>query len=323
MIKRLIALLAAVLMILSFAACGENGTEENTTEAPSTTSYNREIKTNVAAVNDVTGFGVSKIKTDRDYAYNVSYYDDVQQVKELIRSGKADVAAMNLADAVDLYNEGVGIKVLAVNNLASTYVLAKGVEFSVISGLKKHTIYMLENDAVTDSFVRTTLKNNGIEFDSLDIKVMSDINEIASTIAEKDSYVLMLSGVDAANLPEDEGRKVCYDMTLEWINQKESLPVHSVVVARTEYIDSNPDIINEFRMFNEVSVNFLVGNAETASLYLASENMFASAETAYKYMTGFSSLGYAENEKMKNNVSESIEAYISSELPADDFFFVG
>lgn len=322
MIKRIIALIAALLMVLSFAACGENGTNENTTQAPSTTSYIREVKTNVAAVSGVAGFGVSKIKSDRDYAYNVSYYDDVQQVKTLIRNGEADIAAMSLSDAIDLYNEGAGIKVIAVNNLASMYVSAKGVEISEITDLKKHTIYMLENDTVTDLFVRTTLEDNGIDFESLDIKVMSDVSEIASAVAEKESYVVMLSGIDSANLPADEGRRVYIDMTVGWINQKGSLPVHSVVVARTDYINSNPDIIDEFRMFNEVSVNFIAGNAETASLHLAGAGAFASADTAYKYLTEFSSLGYAEKEKMKTIISESIEACVEDGLPADDFFYI-
>lgn len=322
MMKKIIALIAALLIILSFAACGENGTSNNTTEAPSTTSYIREIKANVAAVSGVTGFGVSKIKTDRDYAYTVSYHDDVQQVKDLIKNGKADFAAMNLADAVDLYNEGAGIKVISVNNLASMYVMAKGVEIKDISDLKKHTIYTLENDTVTDMFVKTTLEDNGIDFESLDIKVMADLNEIASAIAEKESYVVMLSGVDAAKLPADEGRRTCIDMTAGWIKQKESLPVHTVVVARTDYINSNPDIIAEFRMFNEVSVNFIAGNAEMASLHLAGEGAFDNAEIAYKYLTEFSSLGYAEKEKMKTVISESIEACVEDGLPADDFFYI-
>lgn len=322
MIKRIIALIAAMLILLSLAACGENGTNENTTEAPSTTSYIREIKTNVAAVSDVTGFGITKIKTDRDYAYNVSFCDDVQQVKDLIRNGNADIAAMSLSDALELYNEGAEIKVIAVNNLASTYVLAKGVEIKDISDLKKHTVYTIENDTVTDMFVKKTLEDNGVDFDGLDIKVMADSNEIASAIAGKESYVVMLSGVDAAKLPADEGRKVFLDMTASWIKQKESLPVHTVVVARTDYINSNPDIIAEFRMFNEVAVNFIVGNAETASLHLASEGMFDDAESSYKYLTSFSSLGYAENDKMKTVVSETVEAFAEGELPADDFYYM-
>ena len=44
--------------------------------------------------------------------------------------------------------------------------------------------------------------------------------------------------------------------------------VQGVVVARTDYINENPDIITEFMNFNEVSVNYLSANPENASIFL-------------------------------------------------------
>ncbi len=322
MTKRIIALLAAMLMLLSLAACGETGTEETTTEALSTTSYVREIKTNIAAVKDVTGFGVSKLAKDRDYAYNVNFCDDAEQVKELIRNGKADIAAINIEDAVALYNEGADIKIIAVNNLASMYVLTKGVAVTEPSDLKNKTIYALETDSVTENFAKMTLTDNGVKYETLDIQLFGDISEIAAAIAEKEEYVLMLTGVEAAKLPADESRKTAIDMTAGWINQKSSLPVHSVVVARADYIASNPELIDEFRMFNEVSVNFIVNNSESGSLHLYDAGFFEDAETAMAYILSFSSLGYAEKEKLKTVTAESIQAYVEGEPPAEDIYYI-
>ncbi len=321
MTKRIIALFAAVLMLLSFASCTGNGNGE-TTEAPSTTSYIREIKTNVAAVKDATGFGVAKLSKDRDYAYSVSYYDDVQQVKDLIKNGGADFAAMNLADAVALYREGADIKLIAVNNLASTYILVKGVDILKPSDLRNKTIYSLKTDSVTESFMKKSLSDNGVEYENLNIKIFNDISEIVAEIEGKSEYVLMLAGVDAAKLPKDEKRTVAIDLTTGWINQKKSLPVHSVVVARTDYIASNPEIADEFRLFNEVSVNFIAGNAESGAMLLESLGFFDDTEIAISYVLSFSSLGYAEKEKMKKIAEESIEAYIEGELPSEDFYLV-
>ena len=144
MIKRLIAFGTALVMLFTFAACGDKSDVETSTEAPSTTSYIREIKTTVAAVNDISGFGVSKLALDRDYAYSVTYYDDVQQVKELVRNGKTDIAAMSIVDAVELIKEGADIKIIAVNNLISTYIITKGVEVKNPAGLKGKTIYSVK-----------------------------------------------------------------------------------------------------------------------------------------------------------------------------------
>ena len=321
MTKRVIALFTAIFMLLSFAACGENGGGETTSDIPSTTSYIRENKPVVAAVGDVTGFGVSKLAKDRDYAYDVIYYDDVQQVKDVIKNGEADIASMSLSDAVELYNSGVGIKVIASNNLASMYVLAKGVEVSDFSDLKNNTIYMVENDYTTQLFTETLLEDNGVDYESLDIKKMAGTDELTAAIEGMDKYVLMLTGVDAAKLPDDVARKTALDFTATWINLKKSLPVHSVVVARNDYIASNPDVIDEFRMFNEVSVNFVINNTESGSIHLAEAGYFADAEISMIYLVEYCSLGYSEKEEMKKVITESLNACAVSEIPDDGFCY--
>ncbi len=320
MTKRIIALLSAVLMLLSFASCGENG-GETITDTPSTTNYVRETKTVVAAVNDVSGFGVSKLAKDRDYAYDVTYYDDVKQVMDMIRSGKADIASMGLSNAIELCTTDAGVKIIASNNLTSMYVITKGVEISGFSDLKKNTIYTLENDYETQLFTETLIKDNGVDYESLDIQKMNSVDELAGEIASKDKYVLMLAGIDAAKLPVDEGRKTAIDFTGKWIEQKKSLPIHSVVVARNEYIESNPDIVEEFIMFNEVSVNFIINNAESGSIHLNEAGFFADVETSMTYLSYYCSLNYAEREKMKMLVNESL-GFVGEDLLSDEAFYI-
>ena len=322
MTKRFIALFIAVLMLLSFAACGDSSTDETTAETPSTTSYIREIKTNIAAVDDVTGFGLSKLAKDRDYAYTVNYCDDVQQVKELIRSGKADVAAMSIADAVSLYNEGTDIRIVAVNNFASMFVVAKGFDISEPSHLKGKKIYALNTDPLTESFAKTLLADNGVKYENLDIQIFGSVSEIIAEIEGKSKYVLMIPGVEASKLPEDEGRKVALDFTSGWVKQKESLPIHSVTVARADFIAANPEIIDEFRMFNEVSVNFIISNVESGALHLCESDKMESLESAMAYLTHYCTLGYAENDKMKKIATESLQAYGEGELPPDDIYYI-
>lgn len=322
MTKRFIALFIAVLMLLSFAACGDSSTDETTAETPSTTSYIREIKTNIAAVDDVTGFGLSKLAKDRDYAYTVNYCDDVQQVKELIKSGKADVAAMSIADAVSLYNEGTDIRIVAVNNFASMFVVAKGFDISEPSHLKGKKIYALNTDLLTESFAKTLLADNGIKYEDLDIQIFGSISEIIAEIEGKSEYVLMIPGVEASKLPEDEGRRVALDFTSGWVKQKGSLPVHSVTVARADFIASNPELIDEFRMFNEVSVNFIISNVESGALHLYEADKMESLEGAMAYLTHYCTLGYAENDKMKTIATESLQAYGEGELPPDTIYYI-
>ena len=324
MIKRLIALGTALIMLFAFASCGEKSeVETTTTEVPSTTSYIREIKTNIAAVRDVSSFGISKLSTDRDYAYTVTLYDDIQQVKELLKNGKTDIAAMNIVDAIELFNEGADIKIIAVNNLISTFVITKGVSVNEPSALRGKTIYSVATDEITEKFVKESLRNNNINYDSLDIRMFSTVSELAAEIEGKDKYVLMLDGVSASMLPEDEGRNTAIDMTLGWINQRLSLPVHSVVVARNDFIASNPDLLDEFRMFNEVSVNFLAGNAESGAFQLYTDGKFESAEISMAYISSYSTLTYVEKEKMQKVLGETIEILLDGAVSAEAISYIG
>lgn len=321
MTKRIIAISLAILMLLSFAACGENGGEQSS-DVPATESYIREVKTVVAAVKDVTGFGVSKLAADRDYAYDVQYYDDVQQVKELIKSGKADMASMTLSNAAELYTSDADVKVIASNNLISMYVITKGVDVSDFNDLKNNAIYALENDYETQLFTEVVLKDNGVDYESLDIQKMAGVEELATAIAGMDKYVLMLTGADASKLPADEKRMTALDFTAIWITQKKCLPIHSVIVARNDYIEANPDIIEEFRTFNEVSVNFIINNSETGAMHLSDSGFFADVETALSYITFYSSLNYAENEDMKMNVNKTLEFAVGEAAPDEAFYVI-
>ncbi len=323
MLKRMLALAMALFMLLAFAACGDNNGDDKATDAPSTTSYIREIKAKVSAVKDVTGLGLSKLAKDRDYAYDVTYCDDVQQVKELIKIGKTDFAAMSIADAVALYKEGTDIKIVSVNSFITTCILTKGVEIEELSDLKGKTIYSVKTDEMTEKFIRETMSWNDVDYDSLDIRMFDDISGVISEIDGKDSYILVLTGIDASKLPEDKERKKALDLTLVWINQRKSLPVHSVVVARDDYITSNPEMVDEFRMFNEVSVNYILGNVESGAIHLYETGLFDSAETAMAYVSQYCGLGYSEKETMQKVVGESLEVFADEPIPVQDITYIG
>lgn len=126
-LKRLSALMLAMLLLLSFAACGgkDGGEDSDVTDAPET-NYEREVKTKIAALNGPTGLGLAEIKADRSYAYDVEYYSDPQEVGPLLIKGEVDIAALPLNMAANLYKKTDGkIKMLAINTLGVLHVLSR------------------------------------------------------------------------------------------------------------------------------------------------------------------------------------------------------
>ena len=68
-LQRALALLLAVLMLVSFAACGTKTTDPDVTEP--TTSDERTYKTPIAVPDGVLNLGIAKLRTDRSYAFDV------------------------------------------------------------------------------------------------------------------------------------------------------------------------------------------------------------------------------------------------------------
>ena len=97
----------AAALVFALSACGgKNPGNGETAE-----------KANVSALNDPTGWGLVKIKTDRAYAYNTEFCDTADEIIAKLKNGETDIATLPLDEAAKVYNETNGaVKALVAKN---------------------------------------------------------------------------------------------------------------------------------------------------------------------------------------------------------------
>ncbi len=332
MIKKLCAALLAFAMLFSLTACIGEKAPEITEE--STTSHVREIKTKVASLNGALGYGFMKLAKDRSYAYDVQFYDDAEQIISLLKSGEADVASLPVEAAAKLYNETNGsIKILAVNTLSDLHVVEYGTTVKSISDLKGKTVYATGKGTTAEYIINHILSENGINPEK-DVKIefIGTPEELASIALKGEAKICILpepyvseiivktnpqeeetTGETAATTANPNAVKLrnALHITSEWAEICDSPLACGVVVARTDYITANPEIITEFIGFNEVSVNYLTAGPETAALFLVDNGLFDNQGIAMGSLIN-SNTSYLEREEMKAAVSGVLDVLYSA-----------
>ena len=124
-LRKLTAVLLAVIMVFALAACGQKDTD---------TAVDKDLTVNVVALNGTTGFGMAKLMSDSKagttaLSYNFTVETVPSNATAALVNGTADIAALPTNAAAALYNKTDGaVQVLALNTRGVLYVVTDGTE---------------------------------------------------------------------------------------------------------------------------------------------------------------------------------------------------
>lgn len=321
-IKRIIAAMLAVVMLLGFAACGEK-TDVETTEDVLTeqaTSYIRETKTKIAVLDGITRIGISKFAKDREYNYETTCYATEAEVAELIKNGSADMAVLPVDSAAKLYTETNGaIQLVAVNTLGFYHILEKGEKIKSVADLKGKTVYAAYKGTGYEAVINHILAENGIDPEKdIDLQFKETDKEVATLTGDGTAEILILPEPYASKVVSNEASyRKALDLNAEWNKISETPLAQTAIVARKEYIDANSDIISEFDSFCKISVNYLRTNTYGAPVFLAENGICETVDLATEVILG-SNLYYLSGEEMKAAVAAVLAV---CGITVDDAFY--
>ncbi len=345
--KKILSLILALIMIcVLLVSCGTpsvSDLESNPVSGTATDdskTHDSDVKepvlVRVAGMTGPTSIGMAKIISDSangisEGNYEITIAGSADEISPLLIKGELDIAAVPANLASVLYNKTEGkIKLIAINNLGVLYILDKNTGISSIDDLRGKTIYATGKNATPEYTLKHILSANGIDPETeVTIEFKSEPAEIVALLKESESGVAMLPQpyVTVAKT-QLEDLETVLDLGAEWkkINP-ESETVTGVIVARSDFINDNPEAVSTFIEEYKQSCAFVNTEIEQAAEMLDQAGIFkaAIAKQAIPYCNVTGTTG----EEMKPIVNgylsvlfEQNPASVGGKLPGDDFFFV-
>ena len=326
-LRKLTAVLLAVIMVFALAACGQKD---------DTAAVDKDLTVNVVALNGTTGFGMAKLMSDSKagttaLSYNFTVETDPSNATAALVNGTADIAALPTNAAAALYNKTDGaVQVLALNTRGVLYVVTDGTEsITSFADLRKNVCVPVQNPTFIFQYL---CEKNGLT-------VGTDIT-IDNTYAQPaELNTALASGeVHIAVLPEpmvtiaraaNPALTVALDLTAEWdkVAPAGSL-VQGCVVVRKAFADEHPNEVKAFLTEYQASIEYLTAEPDQAGQMIEDAGIFAKAAVAAKAIPNCN-VCFVSGADMQAALTEFLTALstvapqsIGGEVPGDDFYCI-
>ena len=343
---RILALLFALSLLFSLAACTKNE-PENTPDGAATP-----VDLRIYTLNGTTGFGMAKLMEDAkngaysDINYTFSVKTDAAEVLAALTNGSVDIAALPTNAASTVYNKTKGgVKMLAINTLGCLFLLNRGeTAIASVSELGGKTVY---TPAQNPTFILTYLcRQNGLEVITTGTPTANQVLINSTSFAQpanlRDAFVSKESDVELAVLPEpmvtiaETKAKAAQitlnqklDLTAEWdkLPEKANTLVQGCVVVRKDFLDAHPEAVASFMTAYEASIAYLNTNVEDAAKLVVKHGIFENENVA-KAAIPKCNVKYIDGADMKVATAAYLEILkeinanaIGGAVPADDFYY--
>ncbi len=305
--RSLWAFLLALAMVCSLAACSPAAEEESPSADPSQTVSASQEPTaeptpsqtpeergtvRLAVLSGPTGVGAAKLIADSDAGLTANNYeyvvanDNNELVAGLTGSDPSfDIATVASNMAVNLYNrtEG-GVKIIALGTQGVLHILESGGNETIhsVEDLAGRTIYATGQGANPEYILRYLLEQSGLDPDTGVNLVFAEPSEITQRLLTGEAEVAMLP-VPAATAAIVQGGgqiRQAIDVTEAWEDLRIGSLIMTAVVARTEFIEENPEAVAAFLEEYEASIDYVNNNPEEISQTIADLGITPSAAIA-------------------------------------------
>ena len=321
--KKIISLLLAVLLVFSVCGCAAQ------TKA--------KTDMNVFVLTGPTGIGAVNLidKAEKGEGlenYKISAVAAPTEIVSKISNKEADIAAVPTNLAATLYNKTQGgVKVLAVNTLGVLYVLTnKGTEVTSIADLKGKKIYATGQGSNPEYIINYILEKNGINKDTdVTIEYKAEGTELVAVWAtDPDAIIISPQPVATSIKMKYEGSKLALSLTDEWAKiDSESALMQGCVIVRNDFLEANPEAVENFLTDYKASIEKAKSDADTTSALCEKYGIVAKAAVA-KAAMNYVGLCYIDGDEMKTKLSGFLKVMhtadaksVGGKLPGEDFWY--
>ena len=290
----------------------------------------------VTALKGPTSMGMVKMmKDDAGATYDFSILSAIDEITPKLVKGEMDIAAVPANLASVLYNNTKGqIKVLAINTLGVLYIVEHGGEtVQSLEDLRGRTVYSSGKGATPEYGLNYLLTAAGIDPEKdLTVEYKSEHSEcLASLLANEGSVAVLPQPFVTTAQMKQEGIRIALSMDEEWAklqegNENPSAMLTGVVVARSEFVENNPEAVDAFLASHEQSVAFANENVDETAKIIGEYGVVP--EAVAKKALPYCSIVCITGEEMQTKMSGYLKVLfdqnpkaVGGNLPADDFYY--
>lgn len=297
---------------------------------------NEKIEINIAALKGPTGMGMVKLMEDAEEGNTANEYKftlagEADVISTGLIKGEIDIAAIPCNLASVLYNKTEGkIKLAGINTLGVLYIVETGNAINSIEDLKGMTIYSTGYGTTPQYTLNYLLSLYGIDSEKdLTIEYKTEATEVAALLASADDAIAMLPQpyVTTVMMNNDKVR-IALDIEKEWKAQNEnSGVVTGVVVVNSDFLNNNPEAVEQFLTEYEKSANFVNENIDEAAELVEKFGLFKAAVA--KKAIPYCNITFIRDTRMM----EMVDGYLSvlfeqnpnavgAAIPTGDFYLI-
>ena len=294
----------------------------------------------VAALKGPTAMGMVKMMSDDAASdsplYDFNIYASADEITPKLVQGELDIAAVPANLASVLYNNTEGqVQVLAINTLGVLYIVEDGDTVQSVEDLKGKTIFASGKGSTPEYALNYMLTQNGIDPETdVTIEWKSEHSECVASLAATENAIAMLPQpfVTTAQT-QNENLRVALDITEEWeklasANGSDATLITGVVVGRKDFVEQNPQLVQEFLSQYEQSVAYTQEDTAGAAALVSQYDIVPEA-VAQKALPECN-ITFIKGEEMQAKLSAYLQTLldqnpksIGGQLPGDDFYYLG
>ena len=209
------------------------------------------------------------------------------------------------------------------------YILEKGDSVQSMADLAGKTVYATGQGANPEFVLNHLLTENGVDPAGVDVQWMT-AQEVTAKMASSEDGVCMLPVPAATALMlQDSGVRQALSLTEEWSKVSSGQLAMGCIVARTDYIEENPQGVEHFLTAYQDSIAYMSdpANLEDAAQLVAQYGITPNAAIA-KSAIPQCNLVCLTGEEMKSVLEDYYQvlydadpASIGGALPYDSFYY--
>ncbi|MBQ8148925.1 MAG: ABC transporter substrate-binding protein [Clostridia bacterium] len=316
--KKFVSILMTLVLTLSLASCAV-----------------AEPLADVAALKGPTAMGMVKMMSDDAGAsWNFTIAAAADEIAPKLIQGELDIAAVPANLAATLYNKTQGkVQVLAINTLGVLYIIENGETVQSVEDLKGKTIYSAGQGATPEYALNYILKESGIDpVNDVNIIFSKEHTECLNALLNDENAVALLPQPFVTTaMTKAPGVRIALDLNQLWADVQEgkenpSALLTGVVVARTEFVQNNPEAVNAFMDAYAASVAFANENVDDTAALIGSYEIVP--EPVAKAALPYCCIVMIEGEEMQQKLSGYLQvlfdqnpASVGGAMPNEDFYF--